>query len=237
MLLIFMTIAINCTIFAQEGSVFLREDFDTLEDWKPLHFPKIKAHSTYSVETRDEESYLRAESNASASGIIFKKEFNVFEYPKARWKWKVSNIFKKGNAKEKSGDDYPMRIYIIFRYDPDQASFTKRVKYGLAKKLYGEYPPDSSLNYIWANRKHRERIIPNTYAKEAQMIVLQTGPEKTGTWLEEEVHILEDYRKAFGKDPPAAASLAIMNDSDNTGEHAVSYVDFIEVFREAPVQR
>jgi hypothetical protein len=29
--------------------------------------------------------------------------------------------------------------------------------------------------------------------------------------------------------PPPIASLAIMNDSDNTGEKSVSYVDFMEV--------
>ena len=42
---------------------------------------------------------------------------------------------------------------------------------------------------------------------------------------------LEDYRRAFGEDPPAEASLAIMNDSDDTGQSAVSFVEFIEVFR------
>lgn len=37
-------------------------------------------------------------------------------------------------------------------------------------------------------------------------------------------------KAAFGKDPPAMAGIAIMNDSDNMGEMAVSYVDFLEVF-------
>jgi hypothetical protein len=37
--------------------------------------------------------------------------------------------------------------------------------------------------------------------------------------------------KAFGEDPPSVANLAIMNDSDNTGESAVSYIDYIEIYR------
>lgn len=231
MLLILIYCSIHFPSFAQERTIFLREDFSSMDDWKPLHFPKIKEHTKYSIEISEDKSLLKAESSASASGILFKKSFNVFEYPKARWRWKVSNIYTKGNAWKKSGDDYPIRIYIIFEYDPDKASFGKKIKYGLAKKIYGEYPPDSSLNYIWANRQHQQHIITNTYAKEAQMIVLQAGEDNTGTWQEQEVNMLEDYRRAFKTDPPSTASIAIMSDSDNTGESAVSYVDYIEVFK------
>jgi hypothetical protein len=227
----FIIFAIDCSSFAQDVKIFLREDFKNLDNWRPLHFPKIKEHSKYTVETRYEDTYLRAESSASASGIVFNKEFNVYEYPMALWKWKISNVFQKGNARRKSGDDYPIRIYIIFKYDHETASLGKKIKYGLAKKVYGEYPPDSSLNYIWANRKHGMHIMPNTYAKEARMIILQTGTENAGKWIEQKVNIIEDYRKAFGADPPDTASLAIMNDSDNTGESAVSYIDYIEVFK------
>jgi hypothetical protein len=63
------------------------------------------------------------------------------------------------------------------------------------------------------------------------MIILQKGKQKIGAWVEETVNIVEDYRKAFGKDPPTEAGIAVMNDSDNTGERAVSYVDFVEVFK------
>jgi len=97
--------------------------------------------------------------------------------------------------------------------------------------MYGEYPTDSTLNYIWANKEYEERIITNTYTDRAQMILLQMESENIGTWQIKDVHILDDYRKAFGTDPPPIASLAIMNDSDNTGEHAVSYVDYIEIYQ------
>lgn len=216
-------------VCADEKNVFLREDFDTLVEWRPRTFPKIKEHTVYSIEKDAQGSYLKAKSNASASGIIYKKEFNVYEYPKVRWRWKVSNIYAKGNAEEKKGDDYPIRVYIVFKYDPGKAAFATKIKYSLLKKLYGEYPPDSSLNYIWANRTHEERILTNTYADQSRMVILQAGTEKTDTWQEEEVHILEDYRRAFEADPPPIARIAIMNDSDNTGERSVSYIDYIDI--------
>jgi len=49
--------------------------------------------------------------------------------------------------------------------------------------------------------------------------------------VEEEADVVADYRRAFGKDPPRTASLAVMNDSDNTGEKAVSFIDWVEIVR------
>ena len=211
--------------------VFLHDDFNDLENWKPLYFPKIKKHSLYYIEKNGAESYLKAESHASASARVLKKEFNVFEYPKVRWRWKTDNIYEKGNAEEKSGDDYPLRLYVLFKYDPEEASIGEKIKYELAKTFYGEYPPYRSLNYIWESRKHEKNIVASPYAQESMMIILQAGEENVGKWMVQEINIVDDYHKAFGEDPRAVAIVAIMNDSDDTAESSVSYFDYIEIYR------
>lgn len=216
---------------AENHLIFIRDDFDSLENWKEMYFRNIQRHTRYTIEKEGDISFLKAESDASASGIVFTKEFNVFDFPKIRWRWKISNVYQKGNARERSGDDYPLRVYIVFKYDPGTATLGKRMKYGLVKQLYGEYPPDSTLNYIWANRQQDEGIITNTYSDDAKMVLLQMGPDKAGKWIEQSVNVLEDYQKAFHEDPPAVASIAIMSDSDNTGEKAVAYIDYIEIYR------
>jgi len=33
----------------------------------------------------------------------------------------------------------------------------------------------------------------------------------------------EDYKQAFGKEPPMISGIAIMTDTDNTGESATAY--------------
>jgi hypothetical protein len=210
----------------------ISEQFNDLAGWKPLNFPKIKQHTKYQIEKDGGRSFLAAISNASASGLVYKKEFNVYQYPKVRWRWKIEHVYKKGDATRKDGDDYPIRVYVMFTYDPDKASFGQRVKYGVVKAIYGEYPPDSGLNYIWANRPHAKRIITSPYTDRSKMVVLESGPAKAGQWVDEEIDILADYRAAFGKDPPKKARLAVMNDSDNTGESSISYMDYIEVYRE-----
>jgi hypothetical protein len=214
-----------------QSAVLLREEFQDLTQWRPVAFPKIKEHSEYTIEYQGRESVLRAESRASASAIVYRNPFNVYDYPRLRWKWKAMSVYEKGNARTKDGDDYPLRVYVLFEYDPDKAGFYDTITYGLAKLLYGEYPPHSALNYIWANREDESGIITSTYASNAKMIVLQKGKKNLGRWIVEERNILDDYRKAFGTDPPAMATLGIMNDSDNTKEASVSYVGFIEVYK------
>ncbi len=214
---------------AQE-SIALREDFNNLDNWKPLTFPKIERHSEYviNLETAGNR-ILTARSKASASGIVFKGSFNPYRHPVLRWRWKVDNVYSKADPRTKEGDDYPLRVYVIFEYDPDKAGLAQRITFGLAKKLYGEYPPLASLSYVWASQDMEASFFDNPFTDRAKMIPLRSGTEHLGKWMEEEVNILADYRRVFGEEPPESASLAIMNDSDNTGEAAVSHVDFIEV--------
>jgi hypothetical protein len=214
-----------------EPQFLFREHFQNLENWHEFHFPGIESHSTYTIEQANGTTYLRAESNASASALVHNSSFNVYEHPLARWRWKIRNIYTKGDARTKEGDDYPIRIYVMFEYQPDHAGIWERMTYGMAKKLYGQYPPHSSLSYVWASKEEGVRVLSSPYTDRAKMVLLEKGPAGVGAWQEEEVDILDDYRKAFGNGPPERARIAVMNDSDNTGESSLSWLAYLEVFR------
>lgn len=217
-------------ISAQAGTLF-REDFQDLSAWKEVFFPKIQRHTSYGIERSGTGSYLVAASNASASLLVYNRPFDVYEHPKVRWRWKVSNVYAKADPRKKEGDDYPIRIYIAFQYEPDKASVFEKAMYNAARLVYGEYPPLRSLNYVWASRPENQSMVLSTYTDRSMMILIETGKSKVGQWVDEEVDILDDYQKAFGGRPPRLATIGIMSDSDNTGEKATSYVDYIEVFR------
>jgi len=219
---------------AADRTILFREEFENLTQWEPLTFPKIKAHSTYSLAQEGGSSLLKAESRESASGLVHRRSFDIYETPLLRWRWKVEQLSDQGNPREKAGDDYPIRVYVMFLYDPDRATFGERLTYGAAKVFYGRYPPHSTLNYVWTGRDLSERIIESPYTDRAFMVVLEKGKDRLGQWVEESVNVLEDYRKAFGRDPPATARLAVMSDTDNAGGSAVAYLDFIEVGNEKP---
>ncbi len=60
------------------------------------------------------------------------------------------------------------------------------------------------------------------------MIVVESGGEKLDQWVNEERNIHEDYIKAFGEEPPLISGVAIMTDTDNTGESATAYYGDIQ---------
>ena len=211
------------------NTAFLDERFVTLDDWQPMTFPNIKRHSTYSIQPCGNKTCLLMESDNSASGLLWEKTFNVYEYSLLKWRWKVSNVYRQGDSATKDGDDYPARLYVLFSYDPEKASASKRIKYEFARLVHGQFPPDSTISYIWDNRETTKPFIVNAYASEARMIPVSSGSTQVNTWQEYSVNILDDYKMAFGQDPPALASLAIMCDSDNTQESAKAMVDYIRI--------
>jgi len=216
------------TLWAQQKILF-RENFESLAQWESLTFPKIKAHSTYTLVVQGGKSVLKAESRSSASALVHRRTFNIYENPRLRWRWKVEQLSDRGNPKDKTGDDYPIRVYVMFQYDPVQASLGERLIYNATRAIYGKYPPHSTLNYVWTGTNIPDHIIVSPYTEKARMVILEKGKEHVGQWMEESVNVLDDYRKAFGKEPPTTAALAVMSDTDNTGTSAVAYLDFIEV--------
>jgi hypothetical protein len=55
------------------------------------------------------------------------------------------------------------------------------------------------------------------------MIVVRSGAAAVGTWVDEERNVYEDYRKAFGEEPPMIKGIAVMTDTDDTGESATAW--------------
>ncbi len=215
---------------ARSDQVLFREEFNDLSAWKEVFFPKIPKHTVYRTEKIGSESFLVAKSEASASLLVYRTSFDVYEYPSIRWRWKISNIYRKADPKVKSGDDYPIRIYVAFEYDPQNEGMIDRAIFNVLRLIYGEYPPSGSLNYVWSSKVLSERFMPSPYTDRNKMIFLEKGSSRVGQWVDEEVNILKDYEETFGKKPPRRAAIGIMNDSDNTGEKAASYVEYIEVF-------
>ena len=224
---------------AQSGAVLEVGKFSSAEsggslpaEWKPLTFKNIEKHTVYSLVKDGDGVVVKAESRASASGLIREIKINPREYPIVQWRWKAGNILKKGDVRRKEGDDYPARIYITFEYDPKKLSFVDRTKYGLVKAFYGQYPPLVALNYIWESRAVKGTLVPNPFTDRAMMIVVESGEEKLNQWVNEERNVYEDYKKAFGEEPPMISGVAIMTDTDNTGESAVGFYGDI-VFKKA----
>jgi hypothetical protein len=203
------------------------------QGWTPLTFPKVARHTTYTLVKDRDTVVVKAVSQASASGLIKAVRLDPREYPILRWRWKIEHLLKTADITTKNGDDYPVRLYITFEYDPAKIPLRKRAKYLAAKALLGDIPI-AALNYVWDAKAPQGLFIDNAYTDFAKMVVVRSGSTEVGRWVEEERNVYEDYRVAFGGDPPAINGVAIMSDTDNTGESAVAYYGDIVFLKARP---
>lgn len=192
------------------------------EGWTPLTFKKVSKHTDYELVREGETAVVKATSEASASGLTKEVRIDPKDYPIVRWRWKVDNLVKHSDVSRKDGDDYPARLYITFAYDPDKVSWARKLKYQAGRAIFGDIPI-AALNYIWETRTPVGTIVENAYTDFARMIVVESGPERVGMWVEEERNIYEDYKAAFGGEPPMINGVAIMSDTDDTKGRATAY--------------
>ena len=185
-------------------------------DWQPLTFKKVRAHTAYSLVQDSGTVVVEAVATASASGMVRRLRVDPKAYPILEWRWNIANVLRKSDLRLKSGDDYPARIYVTFEKDPSQASIADK----MARALYGADLPHAGLNYVWDSKAAPGTIVSSAYTDRLKMIVIESGSDKLNHWLSERRNIYQDYRTAFGEEPPMLSSVAIMTDTDDTGESA-----------------
>ena len=177
----------------------------------------------YALVEENGKVVVRARADDSASGLIRRVDADPRQFPLLTWQWKVEGMIPGGDVRRKGGDDYPARIYVTFDYDPADLSFGNRLKYKALRALGYDDIPVRALNYIWANKPGETSIVPNAYTDWVQMVPVRSGDADAGEWQMEQRNILDDYRAAFGEEPPAINGIAIMSDADNTGKSATAY--------------
>jgi hypothetical protein len=200
------------------------------DGWKPLTFKKVPKPTQYELVKDGDAVVVKATSEASASGLTKEVKIDPKAFPIVHWRWKVENLLKNSDVNRKDGDDYPARLYITFEYDPEKVSFGKKLKFKAGQVLFGDIPI-AALNYIWETKTPIGTFVDNAYTDFAKMIVVESGSQKVGLWVEEARNIYEDYKKAFGEEPPMINGVAIMSDTDNTKERATAYYGDIRFTR------
>ncbi len=200
------------------------------DGWQKLTFPSIEKHSSYSIVSNNNILVVKAVSHGGASGISKKVDIDPAQFPIIKWRWNIDNLIKKADINSKSGDDYPARLYITFYYDINKLSSSARFKAKMYAFINGELPPLASIIYIWDNKTAINSIKSSVYSDFAKMIVVQSGASKLQQWLSEERNIVADYIAAFGEKPSRITGIAIMTDTDNTGEKATAYFGDISFY-------
>jgi hypothetical protein len=236
MLITYLTV-ITLGIFSQElpdtlqatSFYIIQEEFSDLEDWENFSFSGDKNPTQYRIETDSSLSYLKMISQSSASGLIYKNQYDPNQHPIMSWRWQVENVINQADGKTKSGDDYPIRIFVMFDDDSAETSFWTSIRNSAIKLLYGTEPPESSFCFVWSNMKYDEKYFDSPYSETVKIIPMEKGENRLKDWFTHDVNIVELYKEIYNRSCPTEARIALMSDTDNTESETRACLDFIRV--------
>ena len=178
--------------------------------WKAWRGNADLARNLYTIREEKGNRYLHADDDGS-SVIILKQvgEWNANEYPVLSWRWRATVLPEGGDERIGSKNDSSVAVYVVL----DQNFI------GVPK----------TLKYVWSTTVP----VGTHYRREGigrpHVIVLESGKEKLGQWVEESVDVHADYIRIFGKKPPRkAVGIGILTDGNATGTDSKGdYDDFV----------
>lgn len=195
----------SSNVFATQANDLYVGNFSqgALDGWKIKQFD---GDTDYQIvnDSSNGKQVLRATSNNSASGLFNEQRIDLQKTPYLHWSWKTDKLYSKLNENEKQGDDFVARIYIVI----DGGMFFWNTR---------------ALNYVWSSSFEKNDSWPNPYTANATMFSVESGKENLGQWVNYKRNVQEDLKAMLGKDVRYIDAVAVMTDSDNSGQHAVTF--------------
>ena len=202
--------------------------------WRVWTLSKFKKSTEYKLVDTDDRTAVSAKADNSASGLVHKLDLDPQQYPLLSWQWKVGDLIKTADNTTKHLEDSPVRVVVSFAGDIDSLDLDDRMFFDNMRLLTRQQLPYATLMYIWENRAPRDRVLPNLHTSRIKMIVAESGREKVGKWQDITRNVVEDYKRAFGTEPGRITAIAVLTDTDNTGENAHAWYGDIVFRRIAP---
>lgn len=199
--------------------------------WRVWQLSGLKRPTEYRLIDHEGRTVVFARARSSASGLVFPISIDPKEYPLLHWHWNVPALIHRADNTQRHLEDSPARIVIAFDGDKSKLPLEERLFADQFRLFTKQEFPYALLMYIWENRAPVGSVIDNVHTSRIKMIVADSGPANLGTWREQTRNLYEDYRRAFGEEPPRIRSVGIMTDSDNTGEDAEAYYGDISFLR------
>ncbi len=164
-------------------------------------------------------------SNAALTFLEKTVSIDLKEYPWVSWQWRVDNILPGIDERTKQGDDHPIRIFFVFEPDPSKQSFWFRMKRILYLDLYHGHPMGGRFTeYLWSSHLEEGTIMADPGKPKQKLIVVEGGDQNIGKWLFYERNLYKDFVDLYGEEPRKLIFIGILNDMDQTGGKAVSYI-------------
>lgn len=185
--------------------------------WNIYRLFRFKPLTQYELVKEGGTQVVHARANNSASGLTQPVSVDLLSTPVAEWSWRVPRLIESADNTQPAHADAPARVIFMFEGGRDRLPPEEVMNYDLAKALTGNSLPYATLMYIWEPNRREGEIITHYNTSRVKMVVAGNAMRDLSRWHETRVNVLEDYRRAFGEDPPRINKVGIMSDSDNTG--------------------
>lgn len=137
--------------------------------------------------------------------------------------WQVPELNPEADLRESDTDDVVACIVLAFDGDRDRLGPRDHLLSELIQLVTGEPLPYASLLYVWDPDLPVGTVIPSHHSARVRALVVESGPGRTGQWLDYERDIDADFRQAFGEAPGPLINLGVMSDSNHTGHHSQAW--------------
>ena len=202
----------------------------------PWHFSGLpnKVPTRFEVVQQGGQRVLKVESDKSYGTLVHRTMVPLQRDPTLTWRWRVEQFVQGTDLRAKAGDDSAAKLCVFFNLPSDRLSISERTQLKLARAVSGEDVPTETLCYVWDAREPKGSLFVNAFTNRMQMLVLESGPATaSGGWVSEKRNVLEDYRRAFGREAgtlvPDVVAVAVAADSDNTQGHGLSFFSDIDL--------
>jgi len=171
----------------------------------------------YEAGQRDGRPALHARSESGNSTMRLPLQPTPLT-PGARlgFSWWVPALLPQADLGNAETDDAVARIILTF--DGDRASWSRRdhMLSELAQLITGEPMPYATLIYVWDDRYPVGTVVDNPHTRRIRKLVVQSGPDRLGRWVDHERDVFGDFQRVFGAEPGPITGLGLMTDSNNT---------------------
>jgi hypothetical protein len=191
--------------------------------WHAYRLLRFKPLTKYSLVRDGDTTVVYAHASSSVSGIQHPVSVDLHDYPVATWRWRVPKLIENADNENPFASDAPARVVFTFEGGRERLPASEQITYDLARAFSGNEMPYATLMYIWEPGRREGDIITHFNSTRVKMIVAANAQRELGRWHAPRVNLLEDFRRAFGEDPPRVKAVGIMSDSDNTGTVTEAY--------------
>ncbi|MBL0720591.1 DUF3047 domain-containing protein [Piscinibacter sp. Jin2] len=197
--------------------------------WSPYVIYRQRAKTEYRLAEREGRRVLHARADRAASALQCALRVDPQQQPRLRWRWRADRLVGGARGDREDRDDAVARVGVGFDGPLAELTLRETLVHEQVKLFAGLDLPFQSLLYTWDDHLPVGSVWRDRRLSGVRHLVIQSGPDQLGQWVEHERDVLADHRMVFPEfaQRPVGTllSLGCFTDSDDLGHVVEAWYD------------